>query len=172
MATHSNILAWRIPWTEEFGGYSPWGHKELDMTERPTHFVPYLATPLEFLFFSLSSNSSLLEYSCFTMLCQCLPHSKMNQPSIYIHPVPFGLLSHSGHHDALSGVPWAIRYILISSLFYMQYQQCTRVHPNLSIPPTPSFPPWYPYTNNFIDCHLYLPLCANSQQEVQARDLG
>ena len=26
-ATHSSILAWRIPWT-------PWGHKELDMTER------------------------------------------------------------------------------------------------------------------------------------------
>ena len=24
MATHSNILAWRIPWTEEPGGYSPW----------------------------------------------------------------------------------------------------------------------------------------------------
>ena len=36
------------------GGYSPWGHKESDMTERPTHFVPYTATPLEFLFFSLS----------------------------------------------------------------------------------------------------------------------
>ena len=33
MATHSN-LAWRIPWTEEPGGYSPWGHKELDTTER------------------------------------------------------------------------------------------------------------------------------------------
>ena len=34
MATHSSILAWRIPWTEEPGGlYSPWGHKELDMTE-------------------------------------------------------------------------------------------------------------------------------------------
>ena len=27
-ATHSNILAWRIPWT-----VYPWGHKELDMTE-------------------------------------------------------------------------------------------------------------------------------------------
>ena len=26
MATHSSILAWRIPWTEEPGGYSPWGH--------------------------------------------------------------------------------------------------------------------------------------------------
>ena len=34
MATHSGILAWRIPWTEEPGGlYSPWGHKELDTTE-------------------------------------------------------------------------------------------------------------------------------------------
>ena len=27
MATHSSTLAWRIPWTEEPGGYSPWGHK-------------------------------------------------------------------------------------------------------------------------------------------------
>ena len=25
MATDSNILAWRIPWTEEPGGYSSWG---------------------------------------------------------------------------------------------------------------------------------------------------
>ena len=33
MATHSSILAWRIPWTEELDGYSPWGHKELDTTE-------------------------------------------------------------------------------------------------------------------------------------------
>ena len=29
MATHSSILAWRIPWTEEPGGYSPWGHKRV-----------------------------------------------------------------------------------------------------------------------------------------------
>ena len=35
MATHSIILAWKIPWTEEPGGYSPWGHKESDMTEHP-----------------------------------------------------------------------------------------------------------------------------------------
>ena len=27
MATHSSVLAWRIPWTEEPGGYSPWRHK-------------------------------------------------------------------------------------------------------------------------------------------------
>ena len=41
MATHSRILAWRIPWTEEPKGYSPWGHKELDMTKQLTlHFNP------------------------------------------------------------------------------------------------------------------------------------
>ena len=33
MATCSSILAWRIPWTEEPGVYSPCGHKKLDMTE-------------------------------------------------------------------------------------------------------------------------------------------
>ena len=29
MATRSNILAWRIPWTEELAGYCPWGCKSL-----------------------------------------------------------------------------------------------------------------------------------------------
>ena len=34
MATHSSILDWRIPWTEEPEGlYSPWVHKESDTTE-------------------------------------------------------------------------------------------------------------------------------------------
>ena len=29
IATHSDILAWKIPWIEEPGRpYSPWGHKE------------------------------------------------------------------------------------------------------------------------------------------------
>ena len=36
METHSGILAWRLPWTEEPGGlYSPQGHKESDTTEVP-----------------------------------------------------------------------------------------------------------------------------------------
>ena len=34
MATHSITLAWKIPWMEEPGGYSPWGYKESDTTER------------------------------------------------------------------------------------------------------------------------------------------
>jgi hypothetical protein len=28
MATHSSILAWRIPWMEELGGLQSMGHKE------------------------------------------------------------------------------------------------------------------------------------------------
>ena len=35
MATHSSILAWRMPWMVEPAGlYSPWGCKESDTTER------------------------------------------------------------------------------------------------------------------------------------------
>ena len=33
MSTHSSILAWEIPWTEEPGGYSPWGRKESGITQ-------------------------------------------------------------------------------------------------------------------------------------------
>ena len=36
--THSSILAWRIPWTEEPGGlYSPWDHKQSDTIEVTLH---------------------------------------------------------------------------------------------------------------------------------------
>ena len=30
IVAHSSILAQEIPWTEEPGGYSPWGRKESD----------------------------------------------------------------------------------------------------------------------------------------------
>ena len=34
MATHSSILAWRIPWTEESGGLQSMGLQELGMTKQ------------------------------------------------------------------------------------------------------------------------------------------
>ena len=37
MATHSSILAWKIPWIRNLVGYSPWGRKESDTTEQ-LHF--------------------------------------------------------------------------------------------------------------------------------------
>ena len=33
-ASHSSILAWRIPWT----GYNPWDHEESDTIEQLPHF--------------------------------------------------------------------------------------------------------------------------------------
>ena len=53
MATHSSPLAWKIPW-----GYSPWGHKESDTTER-LHF-----TPLTSSFITGEGKGSPLQYSC------------------------------------------------------------------------------------------------------------
>ena len=32
MAPHSSTLAWKIPWTEELVGCSPWGREESDTT--------------------------------------------------------------------------------------------------------------------------------------------
>ena len=54
MATHSSILAWRIPRTEE--SYSSWGRKESDMTEWLTH--------LHSLFQSNHELSNLSELFC------------------------------------------------------------------------------------------------------------
>ena len=34
MATHSSILAWKIPWTQEPGRLQAMGSHESDMTER------------------------------------------------------------------------------------------------------------------------------------------
>ena len=36
MATHSSVLAWQVPWTEEPGGTISWSPKESDTTE-PAH---------------------------------------------------------------------------------------------------------------------------------------
>ena len=42
MATHSSTLAYKIPWMEV--GYSPWGRKESDTTER-LHFTIHISPP-------------------------------------------------------------------------------------------------------------------------------
>ena len=42
ITTHSNILAWRIPWTEELGRLQSMGLQELDMTEQLNHHMKLL----------------------------------------------------------------------------------------------------------------------------------
>ena len=43
MATHSSILAWRIPGTEEPGGLQSIGSQESDTNERLNHNVKIIA---------------------------------------------------------------------------------------------------------------------------------
>ena len=44
MATHSRILAWRIPWTEVPGGHSPRGCKTSHMSEQLAHLLTGIYT--------------------------------------------------------------------------------------------------------------------------------
>ena len=54
METHSSILAWKSHGQRNFVGYSPWGHKESEMTEQ-LHFH-FLSPQLSI--FPPSSNTS------------------------------------------------------------------------------------------------------------------
>ena len=63
MATHSSILAWRIPWTEEPGSYRPWGHKELDMTERFKEVTSLLKFGHERFFYLFGPIRKLIQYT-------------------------------------------------------------------------------------------------------------
>ena len=40
MSTRSSILAWRIPWTAEPAGHSPWGRKESASSEQLSTQIP------------------------------------------------------------------------------------------------------------------------------------
>ena len=104
MATHSTVLAWRIPSTEELVGYSPRGSKESDMTERliPT-FCPFIcktisirtsseelsflnlsAIPEDFSY-SLKSSGAILIFnsnSKFLLLCKALKSKSCGISSI------------------------------------------------------------------------------------------
>ena len=39
MATHSSVLAWEIPWTEEPVGYGPWGCRRVGHALVTKHFL-------------------------------------------------------------------------------------------------------------------------------------
>jgi len=74
MATHSSILAWKIPWTEEPGrlrslvGCSPWGRKESDKTEWLHFHFHFLLSPFMYPKSFLGNSLSLLPYAPATIL--------------------------------------------------------------------------------------------------------
>ena len=70
MATHSSILAWRIPWTEEPGGVAVYGVAKIQTRQSMHAYMLYLAIGLFlfllflfviFLFFR-SKNSSFFQF--------------------------------------------------------------------------------------------------------------
>ena len=81
MATHSSILAWRIPWTEEPGGlwsvgsqnmrhnWSNWAHTHMLM-----EFLQYILQPKNRSLFFLISNKELTVYFHFCLKMKTLKH--------------------------------------------------------------------------------------------------
>ena len=65
MATHSRILAWDIPWTEEPGGYTLWGRKKSDMIKHEQKHTQYYTVYLYHIFIHRSVNKYL---GCFHVL--------------------------------------------------------------------------------------------------------
>ena len=72
LATHSSILAWRIPWTEEPGGHSPWGCKQLDTTKRLTYTVTLSCSCLRLCLLHCFLSLSFLFFFFFKYFCICL----------------------------------------------------------------------------------------------------
>ena len=98
---------------------------------------PPLIHPRTFfpLYFELKDN-------CFTILCWLLPSISMNQPWLYICPLPLEspTTSHPlGCHRSLVWAPWVIQQVPTGYQFYVW--QCICFHATLSIHPTFSFPP-------------------------------
>ena len=54
MASHSSILIWKIPWTEELADYSPWDCKESDATEHTYLFSDWETNYLYFRLFDIA----------------------------------------------------------------------------------------------------------------------
>ena len=109
-ATHSSILAWRIPWTKRGPvGDSPWGHKESDVTERTNKLSLCAAhkhsiSTVELTRISLCSflKKFKLKYSWFPMPCYVwlnhfAVHLKRIQHSESIQNIYITYFSHFFH---------------------------------------------------------------------------
>ena len=83
MATHSSILAWRIPWTEEPGGLQSVGSRH-DLVTKPSHHGSSLSTESFFIHKPENSNICYPHLSknvtmVFTLFCMMF-----NLPKVYI----------------------------------------------------------------------------------------
>ena len=114
MATHSSILAWRVPWTEEPGGLQS---KRVAKSQSRLSAHARIAALQRGGGFCCTTKQISHTYTCIRSF--------------------FGLSSHLGHQRVLGRVPCAVQQFS-SVLFYTQ--QCTYVSPNLPIRLIPSSP--------------------------------
>ena len=63
MATHSSILAWRIPWTEEAGGLQSKGLQESDTSWRLNHFYLFILKKIHHCFFEFQIYLNILRFT-------------------------------------------------------------------------------------------------------------
>ena len=77
MATHSSILARKIPWTEEPHGLRPWGRKEWDTTKQLSMYSFAVRTML---FSTVTTAAKLLQ--SYPTLCDPIDGSPPGSPSL------------------------------------------------------------------------------------------
>ena len=120
MATHSSILALRIPWTEEPGGLYPQNHKELDTTEVTSHSTESKSV------FNFLSNSDIIytisktasvQFSSVPQSCPtpCDPLDR-NTPGLPVHEQYPKLVQAHVHSVMPSNHLILCRPLLLSSL--------------------------------------------------------
>ena len=110
MAMQSSILAWKIPWREEPGRRSQWGHKESDMTEQlSTHTCPSNILDL--------SLSSLLPFFFFFFFFghAVRPHWVL-VPQPGIKPTPHALEAQSLNHWTTWEAPSPVSFYSLLTL--------------------------------------------------------
>ena len=134
-------LGWKIPWSRAWqptpvflpgesheqrtlAGCSPQGCKELDTTEMTIHACPGVQLLYNVVLVPTVQQSESVTH---IYVCVCIH-------ILYIYILFFRFPSHLGHHRAASGIPCATRQVLISYLFYMQYQQCLYIDFYIVIP--------------------------------------
>ena len=82
MATHSSILAWRIPWTEEPGGLQSMGRKKLDMTEQLTLSLFHITKIKDNMIILIDTENHLINDSFMTISQQIRSRKELLTPEL------------------------------------------------------------------------------------------
>ena len=158
MAIHSSTLAWKIPWTEEPVGYSPWGCKESDMTERLLSVLVRCFEILDLL--GKSETLSLLRDSAVcTLLCSdkavyqmwMWPFSWVEQLYSWEKIANWGMFLEL---SLVSEGAWCLQWILMCRCVCLVAQSCLTLCNSMDCsPPGSSVHGDSPGKNTGVGCH-------------------